>query len=301
MINPLFQRRGLSIDRLLSFLMVADAGGLAAAAPRNNTRQSQLSRQISELEEFFGKPLVERRGRGIALTPVGAHLAVVLRELVTGLQDVASASESDALLQLRVSLGAGDSLLHAWVIPRIGTTLGGVSLTLKALSSADVLPRLIDARLDFGIVRTADIPASLRSKVLGTVDYALYVPKQLRTKGPIKHMLQSLPLAMQNGDPEFNERLTTAFEKAGIKLTPSLVCETFPQAQRAVATGRYAAVLPTFARAELPEKSFDEIRDPALGRHASKVSLVWAARLERQRPRVGALVVRLMKALTINP
>jgi len=298
MINPLFQRRGLSIDRLLSFLMVADAGGLAAAAPRNNTRQSQLSRQISELEEFFGKPLVERRGRGIALTPVGAHLAVVLRELVTGLQDVASASESDAL---RVSLGAGDSLLHAWVIPRIGTTLGGVSLTLKALSSADVLPRLIDARLDFGIVRTADIPASLRSKVLGTVDYALYVPKQLRIKGPIKHMLQSLPLAMQNGDPEFNERLTTAFEKAGIKLTPSLVCETFPQAQRAVATGRYAAVLPTFARAELPEKSFDEIRDPALGRHASKVSLVWAARLERQRPRVGALVVRLMKALTINP
>ena len=50
----LFTVSGLSLDRLRTFLRVAEAGNLAKAAKGDATQQSQFSRQIKELEAFFG-------------------------------------------------------------------------------------------------------------------------------------------------------------------------------------------------------------------------------------------------------
>jgi DNA-binding transcriptional LysR family regulator len=309
MITPdLFARSGLSIDRLRSFLVVADAGGIARAAPKNPVRQSQLSRQVAELEEFFGAALVERGraergGRGLALTAAGARLAIVVREMLQGLRDVAAAATTEDVLE--VSLGAGDSVLHGWVIPRVGRALGTerrTTLGLVALSGPDVAARVLDARLDFGIVRAPDVAPGLRSRAIGSISYALFVPRVLRRRGGgerVIDLLTSLPLATQHGDPELERRLATALERADVAIAPSLVCETFPQAERAVMTGRFAAILPTLARANLPRGAFDEIRAPIFGPPA-KVHLVWHARLERRRPRAAGLVAPLVAALSLE-
>jgi DNA-binding transcriptional LysR family regulator len=296
MSRNLFDRSGLSLERLRSFLAVADAGAIARAAPRNSVRQSQLSRQIGELEEFFGRALVERRGRGLALTSAGRDLAEVVRRALDGLRDVASVPEG----RISLSVGAGDSLLHGWIIPRLAQRIppAKLGLAFTACASADVVERLDDGRLDLGVARTAEVAATLRSRPLGTIDYALYVPKSLAC-GTTKELLSSVPLAMQSGDPAFQERLELALRRAGVHVEAALVCETFPQAQRAVATKRYAAVLPTFARAELPAAEFEERRDPILGRHASAVSLVWSKKLERQRPRATAWISEIARSLAL--
>jgi len=75
MFEALFSTRGLSLDRLRSFLEMAEAGGIARAAPGDPVRQSQISRQIRELEEFFGTELTQRRGKGLVLTPAARRLA----------------------------------------------------------------------------------------------------------------------------------------------------------------------------------------------------------------------------------
>ena len=54
MFRDLFQTTGLTLERLHSFLMVAEAGGVTKAAGGDPNRQSLFSRQIKELEEFFG-------------------------------------------------------------------------------------------------------------------------------------------------------------------------------------------------------------------------------------------------------
>src|SRR5262245_36742160 len=137
--SDLFQRRGLSLDRLRSFLAVADAGAIARAAPGNPIKQSQLSRQIAELEAFFGKALVERRGRGLALTDAGVRLAVVVRETLQGLTDVAASGSERAIA---ASLGAGDHLLHGWLIPRLPQLHGRVALALAAMDPREAIARL---------------------------------------------------------------------------------------------------------------------------------------------------------------
>jgi hypothetical protein len=141
----------------------------------------------------------------------------------------------------------------------------------------------------------------VRSRALGTIEYALYVPRVLRPRrralGAVE-LLASLPLATQHGDPELEARLAQTLHRLGVTLAPGLVCETFPQAQRAVLTGRYAAILPTYARDELPLREFDEVRSHVFGPPA-KLSLLWHARLERQRPRAAALAAPLVSALAV--
>ena len=62
--HRLFSKSGLSLERLRTFCEVATAGGISNAVPDDPTRQSQFSRQLKELEEFFeAKLLIRKRGR----------------------------------------------------------------------------------------------------------------------------------------------------------------------------------------------------------------------------------------------
>lgn len=78
------------MERLGNFCSVADAGSIVGAAKGDPVRQSLISRQIRELESFFGVELVRRRGRGLELTEAGRELAAVGRENFKGLADYAA-------------------------------------------------------------------------------------------------------------------------------------------------------------------------------------------------------------------
>ena len=60
--DSLLSISGLSLDRMRSFLMVAESGNLSKAAKGDVTKQSQFSRQIKDLEGFFGVALTKRVG-----------------------------------------------------------------------------------------------------------------------------------------------------------------------------------------------------------------------------------------------
>ena len=74
MFEHLFSERGLSLDRLKTLIEVARAGSIAGAARGDSARQSLYSRQIKELEEFFGVELTRRRGKVLVLTRPGWEL-----------------------------------------------------------------------------------------------------------------------------------------------------------------------------------------------------------------------------------
>ena len=291
-------RTGISIDRFRSFLEVVDAGGMAHAGAENPSRPSQLSRQIRELEEAFGCALTERRGRGIVVTAAGNRLAQILRESLKGLEDFALETR-DAPLPF--TLGAGDSLLHWLVVPRIGHAIAHVhraTATIVSLSSADVVERLLDARLDVGLVRGNEARTPLVKRPLGVLRYALYAPKALLAKlsQDPGELLATLPLAVQRSEPELNARLIALAKKhRGPRI--ELECETFPQACRAVQSGSCAALLPTIARADLPQKDFPEVELPGLGRLDATIHLAWHPRADRTR--VQEVVAALATGLKV--
>jgi DNA-binding transcriptional LysR family regulator len=65
----------MTATQLRAFLAVADAGSFVGAAGVTGLSQPAIHRAVRDLEQLCAIALVERRGRGIALTPAGGRLA----------------------------------------------------------------------------------------------------------------------------------------------------------------------------------------------------------------------------------
>ncbi|MFR1411550.1 MAG: LysR family transcriptional regulator [Akkermansia sp.] len=136
MFEHLFSERGLSLDRLKTLIEVARAGSIAAAARGDSARQSLYSRQIKELEEFFGVELTRRRGKVLVLTRSGWELVRRAHESLCLLDDFKSRSRN---MPYRFTIGAGDSL-HAWVVAPSGEypETGAAVAALENLRNSEI-------------------------------------------------------------------------------------------------------------------------------------------------------------------
>jgi DNA-binding transcriptional LysR family regulator len=262
--------KGLSLERLASFLAVVDAGGIARAAPGAPVRQSQLSRQLGELEKALGVALFEKGTQGPRVpNAAGAHLARLVRDFERGLDDVRRAEEGPHSL----ALGAGDSVIH-WLLLPVAQKLRDVRVLAGARSTDEIVDELRGGTIDVGIVRMADaLPDELRTARLGTIDYALFTPRGGRKP----------PLAVATGEPQLSALLTSLGPAA-------LWLETFPQVASAVRAG-FSGVLPTLARTELGTAT----RGPVLA--SSALALAWRTRLDDVRPAIVPVRRRLVRLL----
>lgn len=74
--------RNLDIATLRSLQAVAEYGAVTRAAEALNMTQSALSMQMKRLEEQFGRPVLEKQGRGVMLTEFAHELLSESRKLV---------------------------------------------------------------------------------------------------------------------------------------------------------------------------------------------------------------------------
>jgi DNA-binding transcriptional LysR family regulator len=295
--------KGLSLERLETLLKVHDAGSIVNAAPGEPIRQSQYSRQIKDLATFFGCALLEARGRGRVLTPAGVRLVGIARGMRDALGDFKNAASEEPIA---FALGAGDSLLHWWVIPRLARArakLADARVELVSLAARDIVERVRDARLDFGVVRETEVPSDLKTRALGPFRFALYVPRALR-KRRTKSMtpmtpeeILALPFALQQSEPQLNAALEAYASKHRKVLRVALACETFPQAWRAVQSGAYASLLPKLAHGEPGLHEMDAVWPKGMEATASNIVLAWHMRMEDVRPTLAELVGPLAAAL----
>jgi len=175
--DRLFSLTGLSLDRLRTFLEVAEAGSLSKAAKGDPTRQSQFSRQVKELEGFFGIALTRRVGRRIEITEEGHQLAGTIRRHFSELDDF---RESMSGRPVGVRIGASASVLDWLVLPKLAgcrAALGEVILELEHSRTIDAASGVADGRLDFAIIRKDAAPAGMKCRSLGSIGYALFAPK----------------------------------------------------------------------------------------------------------------------------
>jgi DNA-binding transcriptional LysR family regulator len=132
---------------LRSFEAVALHGSFAAAAAGLNVTHWAVGKQIRLLEDWFGRPLFERRARGVQLTDEGAAL----------LGDVSDAFDR---------LGAGTARLRDAVpARRISGTVRVNALVSFALSW--LLPRLSDFCMKFPEVDVQVSTSSRRLRYIG--------------------------------------------------------------------------------------------------------------------------------------
>ncbi|RRJ96000.1 LysR family transcriptional regulator [Opitutaceae bacterium TAV4] len=303
MFEKLFSERGLSLDRMRVLVEVHDAGSIAQAAPGDPIRQSQYSRQLRELSEFFGCEVAQRQGKLLKLTGQGRRLADLAREHFRSLEDFRAECAAESLDYM---IAAGDSLLHWLVIPRLGALVAGkqpVRFATIGLRTNDVVQYLSDVRADFGVIRQDAVTAALDSAPLGELGYVAVVPKALigRGKTPmLKDVIGQLPLASQTADGQFTQRVRQIADSFKVEFRPALACQSFPQTVSAVRSGGFAAILPSLALAELPTGTYVSVIDPTLKRLKRKLALVWNPRVRQVRSGASRLIGQLKDALRVE-
>ena len=244
--------KGLSLDRLRSLLEVAEAGGPSKAAKGDSSKQSQYSRQLSELEKYFGVQLKKPSGRGMECTPAGKRLIGLARACFVSFQNFYD--EEKAKPQEFV-IAAHQSELSWILMPRLKNLMASleglpVTFEVRNLRTEEIVEQIKDFRVHFGILREDVVPSGFQSARAGTYGYSLYVPKDLM-KGKKarnwKNVIGKMPLATMVSTGQFTTDLMNAAAQNKIDLIVDLKCNSFAMAAAALREGTHAAIIPDIA------------------------------------------------------
>ncbi len=286
MFDSLFSKGGLSLDRLRSFLEMAEAGSIAKAAPGDATRQSQISRQIRELEEFFGAELTQRRGKGLVLTPAGRRLAELVRGQLQGLDDFRREQVGQPKAFV---VGSGASTLEWLVAPRLpalAEALGGAQLRTESHRSRALVEAVREGRVDLAVVRRDAIPDASRKNChpLVKLSFQLCVPRRLLPRGTAAGDLADtarwagLPFAAGHDGGQLARAIRDAMLGAGVDFRPRFECGSILQVWQLVAREECSAVLPNLALPGLDERKILVVPFVPLGDYGRSIVLHWNPR-----------------------
>jgi DNA-binding transcriptional LysR family regulator len=111
----------IDLDAILSLRTVAREGSVAGAASALGFTPSAVSQQIKRLERETGVALLERVGRGVALTAAGSQLVVgstpILADLERLRADLHSGAPADAAITGELRLAAFSTVVRGLVVP----------------------------------------------------------------------------------------------------------------------------------------------------------------------------------------
>jgi DNA-binding transcriptional LysR family regulator len=294
MFNELLSEGGLSLDRLKNFCAIAEAGGIARVAGGDPAKQSLYSRQVRELEQFFGVELTRRKGKGIEITERGMGLARQVRAHFQSLADFKKACTGQAV-EFRIA--SGNSIVEWLIVPNLAkiTAAGGPSarFSFQNMRTADVVKGLKEHSIDFGILRKSAVVAPLKFHSIGQIGYALFAPATwAKEKEDATTLLRQRPVAISAGG-KFNKRFEECCEKA--KLTPNLrfSCASFTQVAELVRTGNAVALLPEMAETNLRESGVRRLEFAPMRAYRREIGIVWHPRLVSIRPQSESVLAGL--------
>ena len=281
MFEKLFAESGLSLDRLKAFLEVGSAGSIVKAAKGDPVRQSQYSRQIKELEDFFRTRLMERQAKGIRFTANGKELARLSRFFLLGLSNF----QRGCLAEEQIfRIGASATFIRHFLVPALSgksARSGGARFATEVMAGEEIERRLHTLSLDFGVVTTPGLSRPLQTKPLRRSKLELWVPKALgltEAKAADAFKNRTLPMILARSELDDLGVLPAAEYEAKVE------SNNFIDALAAVQQQQLAGVVPDFLA---PAKSaFTRVRVPDLESSSFEFYLAWNPRLLRLNPHI---------------
>lgn len=108
-------RSDITLERMRTFVRVAERGNLSAVAREMNMGQSSVTRHLHELEEALGAKLLSRTTRRVSLTEEGSRYyanAVQILRLVEQAGDEVRSTRGEAAGTVRISCTAALGVRH---------------------------------------------------------------------------------------------------------------------------------------------------------------------------------------------
>lgn len=291
------EQKGLSLDRLQTLCLVAEKGGVMAASGGNPNRQSLYSRQLRELEAYFGAPLIDRSRTPHSLTELGRQVEKTARGFFTDMEVLVQSGQSG---RVPVMIGAGESVIQAILIPVLlaGGGDSALKLIFRNLQSAAILSGLRNRRLDLGIAHDSGGHADLKSKRRLRYGVRLITAnaKLARKESVSWDDLEGVALALPEGDSALRRAVDDSRKLS--RTEAAVECTTHAQVLEAVATGAVAGIVPEFVAAGLRGRVIHAVKLHELEGYTRELRLLWHPAAVEMKPQLERLCRQLLAALS---
>ncbi len=272
-------------QRLLeSFLAVADAGGVSAAAVQLNMTQPTVSRRIAALEETLGVTLFDRIGKQIRLSSDGRMLvgpAAAALEAMNALAHTAQEVSHGSVGFF--TIGASSQVIEnnlAGFLPTFMASEPGVELRIQQAGGQETVDAVSRGDVQVGLVSEPAQDAGLGVRPMGFMD--LLVVRAGQTAGAPVMLADLIDTPLLLPDRRFQVRVLFDAACRLENLTPNIMLESdAPHSLIALArAGIGAAILSGIVRPAVPTAPLHAKTGPLRQRFAA----VWDPRRVLPRP-----------------
>jgi DNA-binding transcriptional LysR family regulator len=160
----------LTFRQLNYAIAAARYGSLTAAADALHISQPSISTAITQIEEYFGRPLfVRQRGAGISLTAFGQAFLAKAKEVVANVEALEALADEGAAPHGEFVLGCFEDLAPYCVPPilaRIAQKYSGINVIIREAGFDGIGRYLDDGVADLALTYDLGLPTSVVRIVL---------------------------------------------------------------------------------------------------------------------------------------
>jgi LysR family transcriptional regulator, hca operon transcriptional activator len=251
----------MELRHLRYFVAVAETESLSLAAKsRLHTSQPSLSRQIRDLEEEIGTPLITRTARGIALTPAGRafldHAHTVLLQV-----EAAAAAARRVAHPAKPCFSMGFLTGHelTWMpeaLRILRDELPNIDVRISSQYSPLLAEGLSKGKIDVAFLRKERAMPDLAFRLLVKEPLVVILPRDhhlaaFKAISP-KDLVGETFVAVSDTAPVLRKVIDNYLERAGLNIRPDHEADHLAMGMSLIASTRGVGLLPAYAQNFLP-------------------------------------------------
>jgi LysR family hca operon transcriptional activator len=288
----------MELRHLRYFVAIAEAGSLTVAATQIlHTSQPSLSRQIRDLEDEVGTPLLIRRARGIELTPAGRAFLEHARSVLSQVEAATQAARRVAHpAKPCFSMGFLTGHESAWMpeaLRILRDELPNIDVMISSQYSPPLANALLKGTVDAAFLRREQGVTGLvfRSLVKEPLVVVLPSDHRLAARKTISpgDLVGETFVGVSHTAPVLRAIIDDYLKRYGIHITPAHETEHVVMGVSLVASTGGVALLPAYARNFLTRS----VTSRPLKGAAPTVDLVFGYKKSNESPILKLLLSRL--------
>ncbi|WP_137131435.1 LysR family transcriptional regulator [Rhizobium sp. FY34] len=241
----------MQLRALMYFDELVRTNSMRGAAENLNVAATAVSRQIENLEHYFGTPLVERSNRGIKLTAAGELLAARAGRTFRELEHVHQLIDDLQGLQrgkvVIYANGATVANLLAPVLAQFSLRYPRLRFEVAITSARQAIEALAAAEADLVVTLFAQKISGMKVRLRSEITYDLITsakhPIAVQAEVSLKE-IAALPLAMPDKSFGARQAFEEQFAKIGVELDPVFVTGSLEMLKELVLREAAVTLLP---------------------------------------------------------
>jgi DNA-binding transcriptional LysR family regulator len=241
----------MQIRALMYFDELVRTSSMRQAAENLSVAPTAVSRQIENLEEFFGTPLVERSARGVTLTAAGELLATRAGRTLRELEHVQQLIEDlKGLERGRVTIFANGAIVASLLTPALaefGRSYPNIRFEVIITSARQAIEAVNSAQADMALTLFA--PATTEAKVIARseIGYDVIASSRHTLAGLKEVTLRELArhtLALPEKSFGFRQSFDAAAGRQGLTIEPAFTVSALEMLKELVQSDMAVTLLP---------------------------------------------------------